>query len=114
MILVEAMVFNDMPFGSRPIPQSDPDGQPAEVVDLAARRRAADAIPQIPDDVLDEIDTASQRWHELQAAGSEVRFDTDTDTGRVAATLRDLGGNVVRALPLRDVFGFDDGPQSAA
>jgi hypothetical protein len=118
------MSFNVLPFGSRPIAGSeqlaapsscDPGGGPGEVVDLASRRAPAIPVPDIPEDVLDEVDAAAELWHELRATGQEVRFDPNAATGRVVASLRDVDGGVVRALRLREVVGLDDdGPQSAA
>jgi hypothetical protein len=110
------MSFNVLPFGSRSVaqegPLAAPDGAPAEVVDLAARRVAD--IPEIPDHVMEEVEAAAQLWHALRASNREVRFDTSAVTGRVVATLRDLEGSVVRSIPLRQPFGIDDGPQPAA
>jgi hypothetical protein len=121
---MRVMSFNVLPFGSRRIAESKPraasdpaaqDAQSAEVVDLASRRETAMSVPEIPDQVWDEVDAASKLWHELRADDREVRFDTDAVTGRVVASLRDLGGGVVRALPLRQIPGLDDpGPASAA
>jgi hypothetical protein len=82
----------------------------ADVVDISTRR-----APAIPDQVLDEIDTAAMRAEDLRAHNRAVRFAIDDSTGRVVASLREVDGGVVRALPLREVVGYgDDGPQSAA
>ena len=122
------MSFNVLPFGSTPGTGSDPVAKPAqvtaqgasfaEVVDLASRRQAAVDTPEIPDHVWDEVEAASQLWHELRSKDREVRFDTHAVTGRVVASLCDPDGGVVRPLPLRETFGFDDdgpgGPASAA
>src|SRR5262245_59280318 len=116
--------FNIVPFGNTPGPENTPGAEPAqdgeglpEVVDLASRRRADLDAPEIPDHVWDEVEAASRLWQELRARDREVRFDTDNATGRVVATLRDLGGGVVRPLRLRDTFGVDgplpDGPSAA-
>lgn len=90
----------------------------AHVVDLATRRQDVVGPPGIPDHVWDEVEAASRLWHELRAQDREVRFDTHAVPGRVMASLRDLDGGVVRALPLRNTFGFGDhgpgGPASAA
>jgi hypothetical protein len=120
------MSFNVVPFGSAQRPQSGP-AQPAavavpprgatfaEVVDLASRRAAELHSPEIPEDVWDEVEAASQLWHELRAQDREVRFDTHSVSGRVVASLCDLDGDVVRRLPLREAFGSDDpGPGGAA
>jgi hypothetical protein len=110
--------FNVVPFGSTPGPEDASDrGGTSDVVDLASRRRADLDAPEIPDQVWDEIEAASRLWHELRAEDREVRFDADTATGRVVASLRDLKGGVVRPLRLRDTFSIDDplpdGPSAA-
>jgi hypothetical protein len=120
------MSFNVLPFGSTPRPEGGPAAKPAqvsptkgssfaEVVDLASRRQDAIDGPEIPDEVWDEVEAASQLWQELRAQDREVRFETHAVTGRVVASLCDLDGGVVRPLPLREAFGFDDpGPEHAA
>ena len=117
------MSFNVLPFGSVKGPQSEPAAKPAqvpptgasfaEVVDLAARRETEPQSPEIPEHVWDEVEAASQLWHELRSQDREVRFDTHAVSGRVVASLCDLDGGVVRRLPLRETFGFD-GPETAA
>jgi hypothetical protein len=119
------MSFNVLPFGGTPSPDNRPVTKPAqvpaegptfaEVVDLASRRQSAADAPQIPDHVWDEVEAASQLWHELRDQDHEVRFDTHAVTGRVVASLCDLDGGVVRPLPLREAFGADHhGPETAA
>ena len=110
------MTFNVVPIGSRSIAETQPlQGPPADVVDLAPRRAPAAAVPEIPGHVLDEVDLAARKAQDLLAERREVRFDTDPDSGRVVASLREIEGAVVRVLPLREIVGDDDdGPQSAA
>jgi hypothetical protein len=114
------MSFNVLPFGSRSIGENAPqasleDASFAEVVDIASRREAPVDVPEIPDQVWDEVEAASQLWHELRAQDREVRFDGDAVTGRVVVSLCDLDGRVVRPLPLHETPGPDDfGPQTAA
>ena len=112
------MSFNVLPFGSTPGPEdraaakpartTAPDVSFAEVVDLASRRQEVAQTPDIPDHVWAEVEAASRLWHELHAQDREVRFDTHAVTGRVVASLCDLDGDVVRPLPLREAFGFDE------
>jgi hypothetical protein len=120
------MSFNVLPFGGTAGPDRAPDAKPArvtpsqgpsfaEVVDLASRRESVADVPEIPDQVWDEVEAASQLWQELRAQDREVRFETHAVTGRIVASLCDLDGGVVRPLPLREAFGFDDnGPEPAA
>jgi len=91
-----------------------PSDSKCQVIDLATRREAEPVVADIPEHVLDEIDAAALRCERLAAEGQEVRFETDPATGRVSASLCDLGGGVVRALPLREVISGDDGPPTAA
>jgi hypothetical protein len=112
------MTFNVVPIGSRSIAETQShQGHSADVVDLAPRRMPAAAVPEIPEHVLDEVDAAAQTAQDLLAERREVRFDTDADSGRIVASLREIEGAVVRVLPLREIVGGggdDDGPQSAA
>jgi hypothetical protein len=110
------MSFNVLPFGSRPSHDRESvPGSPADVVDIAAHRASAVDAPAIPDHVLDAIDAAAMRAEDLRAHNREVRFEMDDSTGRVLASLREVDGGVIRALPLREAVGYDDdGPQSAA
>jgi hypothetical protein len=119
------MSFNVLPFGTTPSPDNRPVAKPAhvpargrafaDVVDLASRRESIADVPEVPGHVWDEVEAASQLWHELQGQDREVRFETHAVTGRVVASLCDLDGAVVRPLPLRESFGFDDdGPEPAA
>jgi len=91
-----------------------PPDRECQVIDLASRREPESGVPDIPEHVLDEIDAAALRCERLAAEDQQVRFETDPATGRVVASLCDLAGGVVRALPLREVVCGDDDPQSAA
>jgi len=110
------MTFNVVPIGSRSIAETEPlQGPSADVVDLAPRRMPTGSVPEIPDHVLDEVDAAARRAQDHLAERREVRFDTDSESGRIVASLREIEGAVVRVLPLREIVGGDDdGPQSAA
>jgi hypothetical protein len=110
------MSFNVLPFGSRSSGEGEPAlGTPADVIDMSVRRAPTVDAPGIPEHVLDEIDAAALRAEHLRADSREVRFEMDDSTGRVVASLREVDGGVVRALPLREAVGYDDdGPQSAA
>src|SRR4051812_40884401 len=108
------MSFNVLPFGSRPSPDGESvQGSPADVVDIAARRAPAVDVPAIPAHLLDAIDAAAMRAEDLRAHNREVRFEMDDSTGEVLASLREVDGGIIRALPLREAIGHDDdGPQS--
>ena len=90
------------------------DSHPCEVIDLASRRRPEPGVPDVPERVLAEIDAAAMLCEQLRAEGREVRFEADPEAGRISAALREVGGAVVRALPLRVVIGGDDDPLTAA
>jgi hypothetical protein len=109
------MSFHVLPFGSRPTAGTEPPGAPGELVDLASRRMDASEVTEIPEHVLDEVAGAAMAAEELRRSNREVRFEPDAGSGRIVASLCELGGGVVRALPLREVFGpGPDGPSAAA
>jgi hypothetical protein len=116
------MSFKVLPFGSTSGPDNGPvakhaqevppGSSSAEVVDLASRRPA---VPDVPEHVWEEVEAASQLWRDLRCLDREIRFETDDVTGGVVASLCDLGGGVVRPLPLRAAVITDDpGPGHAA
>jgi hypothetical protein len=113
------MSFNVLPFGSTPGPGDNrPAAQPvpaapqgasfAEVVDLASRRARLTDAPEIPEHVWNEVEAASQLWHELRAENREVRFDSHDVSGRVVASLCDLDGGLLRVIPLHQAIEVDD------
>lgn len=118
------MSFNVLPFACRPTAEGatvvapsagDPLVGAGEVIELSSWREPATSVPEIPEHVLDDVEAAAALWEELDAEGREVRFDTDTATGRIVASLCQAQSGVVRTLPLRAVVFVDgDGPQSAA
>lgn len=66
-------------------------------------------IPEWPPaEVWDEVDRAARIWDELRARGREVDFALGAD-GRLAITLRDLGGNVLRTLSPTEVLALASG-----
>ena len=81
-------------------------GEFARVYELAeARRRRGEGLDGIPSEVWDAIGRASELVEELAARGQQVRFDTHHLTGRVVATLCDTDGEVLRPVPLSELFG---------
>jgi hypothetical protein len=51
-----------------------------------------------PPSVWREVDDAARVWERLRAQGRELHFQTEGATGRLTIQLRDLDGNVLRAL----------------
>jgi uncharacterized FlaG/YvyC family protein len=52
-----------------------------------------------PQDVLDQMAAASDRYDELRSQKRELHFTHDDDTNRVIVQVRDLDGNVLRTIP---------------
>ncbi|MEA2479114.1 MAG: hypothetical protein QOJ07_1036 [Thermoleophilaceae bacterium] len=93
-------------------PQASPDvagvkasrtaraGEPATSQAPAAKVDSFDATPsRPPDDVLDQIAAAGQRYDELRAQKRELHFAADPTSNRVVVQVRDLDGNVLRTIP---------------
>jgi hypothetical protein len=55
--------------------------------------------PSPPAEVLAAVERAKTRARELAAAGRELHFERDPDTGRIVVHVRDLDGNVLRVMP---------------
>jgi uncharacterized FlaG/YvyC family protein len=54
---------------------------------------------EMPPELMDEIAEAADRAEAIAAAGRELHFRVDDVTGRVIVEVRDLEGNVLRAIP---------------
>jgi hypothetical protein len=95
--------------GATPNPGDRPDvlrtGGPgfATVYDLSVRR-TENAKPAIPDEVWDEMDTASRTAEEMERSGHTMRFDVHRVDGKVVASLVDGSGSVVRPVSLSEVL----------
>jgi hypothetical protein len=77
------------------------------VIDLVEWRATHHPEP-IPQELLNELDAAGRVYDALLAQGHEVRFDVPGHGGRVRAELRSVAGEVVRAVSLGEVVGFED------
>ena len=69
---------------------------------------------QVPDrypplSVWREVDAAGQRADELRAAGREVHFELDEQSGRLVIELRELDGGVLRELSPSDAVAIAGG-----
>jgi hypothetical protein len=59
-----------------------------------------DTIPASPpDEVHDAIGVANQAYHNLQAAGSELRFRVNESTGKLSVEVHDVNGNLMFTVP---------------
>jgi uncharacterized FlaG/YvyC family protein len=59
-----------------------------------------DAIPsKPPEDVLDQIKAAGERYQQLRSQQRELHFEHDDTTNRVIVQVKDLDGNVLRTIP---------------
>jgi hypothetical protein len=81
-----------------------------KVHQIETARRARQA--RIPFSVYEEMEAAHALFEELEDQGLQVRFSQLG--GRVAASLCDLDGNVVRSLSLLEAIGMDIDPETAA
>ena len=61
------------------------------------------------DDVWDEVDQAASAWEALRARGFELDFARSGESGRIAISLCDLGGNVLRTLRPADAIALASG-----
>jgi uncharacterized FlaG/YvyC family protein len=60
----------------------------------------SDIIPSTPpQDVLEQVTAAGQRFQELRDQQRELHFSHDDKTNRVVVQVRDLDGNVLRTIP---------------
>lgn len=90
-------------------------GRFARVIEIEeARRRRMTGADRIPEEVRADMARAAQLADDLAARGQAVRFDVHGITGKVAATLCDDTGAVVRQIGLGEMFGLDPDPASAA
>ena len=46
-----------------------------------------------------QVDAAYQRTLELAAQNRELHFERDAESGRIVVQVRDLDGNLIRAIP---------------
>lgn len=81
-----------------------------KVHQIETARRAREA--RIPFSVYEEMEAAHALFEELGDQGLQVRFSQLG--GRIAASLCDLDGNVVRPLSLREAISMDIDPETAA
>jgi uncharacterized FlaG/YvyC family protein len=75
----------------------------AEPVAQQAQAAAGDRVDTTPsrppEEVLDQIAAASDRYEQLRAQQRELHFAHDPSTNRVVVEVRDLEGNVLRTIP---------------
>ena len=81
-----------------------------KVHQIETARRARQA--RIPFSVYEEMEAAHALFEELEGRGLQVRFSQLG--GRMAASLCDRDGNVVRALSLAEAISMDIDPETAA
>ena len=69
-----------------------------------------DTIPASPpDEVHDAIGVANQAYHNLQAAGSELRFKVNEATGKLSVEVHDVHGNLMFTVPASTVLDVASG-----
>jgi len=68
----------------------------------AADTVTVDTIPATPpDEVHAAIGVANQAYHDLQAAGTELRFKINEATGKLSVEVHDVHGNLLFTVPSR-------------
>ncbi|HTP19672.1 MAG TPA: hypothetical protein VMJ65_08715 [Solirubrobacteraceae bacterium] len=71
---------------------------------------AVDTIPASPpDEVHDAIGVANQAYHNLKAAGSELRFKVNEATGKLSVEVHDVHGNLLFTVPASTVLDVASG-----
>ena len=72
----------------------------------AVERTGADVcVPSDPPvEVQRAVDVAARAAETLHRQGRQLHFEPGADSGRVRVEVRDMDGNVLRRLPLGDVF----------
>src|ERR1700749_1702623 len=79
--------------GSRPPAATSSSASEADTVTV-------DTVPASPpDEVHDAIGVANQAYHNLQAAGSELRFKINEATGKLTVEVHDTKGNLMFTVP---------------
>ena len=81
-----------------------------KVHQIETARRARQA--RIPFSVYEEMEAAHALFEQLEDQGLQVRFSQLG--GRIAASLCDREGNVLRPLSLREAISMDIDPETAA
>ena len=77
----------------RPAAVTTPAAHDADTVNV-------DTIPASPpDEVHDAIGVANQAYHNLKAAGSELRFKVNEATGKLSVEIHDVHGNLMFTVP---------------
>jgi FlaG protein len=67
--------------------------------------------PEPPREVLDEVDKAADRAHQLAADNRELHFEMDEKSKRVIIQVRDLDGKVIRTIPPSQALSMMSGEQ---
>lgn len=69
-----------------------------------------DTVPASPpEEVHDAIGVANQAYHNLKAAGSELRFKVNEATGKLSVEVHDVHGNVMFTVPASTVLDVASG-----
>lgn len=95
------MEFGVPPIGRPEIAATRPTG-PARQAPGAGpdfRVTLSEAAQTLPPELPSQVEAAARRWKELRDMGRELRFEPDPQTGRIAVEVRDLDGNLIRAVP---------------
>lgn len=93
----------------RPTP-TDPKPRSTPAASFAQRIEAATASgSEPPAEVRAEVQAAARCADQLHRLGRELRFERESEGGRIRVEVRDLDGNVLRQVPLNEVADFASG-----
>jgi hypothetical protein len=98
------MSFDIGSVGRTPAPTPSQTARSSAPAPAQARNAAdtvtVDTIPASPpDEVHDAIGVANQAYHNLKAAGSEMRFKINEATGKLTVEVHDTKGNLMFTVP---------------
>jgi len=92
----------------RPTP-TDHKPRSTPAASFAQRIEAATAASSPPAEVRAEVQAAARCADQLHRLGRELRFERESEGGRIRVEVRDLDGNVLRQVPLNEVADFASG-----
>ncbi len=88
-----------------PRPSPRPSAGASDTFPVIARAGADVFVPSDPPvEVQRAVDVAAKAAETLHSQGRQLHFEPGADSGRVRVEVRDMDGNVLRRLPLGDVF----------
>ncbi len=100
-------IVGGAPRAERPL--APPEPQAPRPTSFADQLDPAVEASGPPPEVSAEVQAAARAADRLHQLGRQLRFERDTDSGRIVIEVRDLDGNVLRRVPPTEVFDFASG-----